>query len=170
VFFWLIGFFLGDSGLREYEIRTAPKSKKLTDAATVAQRLETLRNHVRVYFPSEKAIEQSLGGKHVSARSYPSIWRLWDLTMTGADRIECRNDLLPLALVEPDHVSKSRDERLPEQPSWHADAQQGALCTTAPRAGVKLVGFVPDTRVRVCRECQSVRERMVSAEWTWFSA
>ena len=53
--------------MREYEFRTAPKSKKSADGASVSQRLEVLRSHVRVYFPSEKTIEQSLGGKNVSA-------------------------------------------------------------------------------------------------------
>lgn len=67
---WLTGG-LGDSGLREYGIRTALKSKKTADAAQVSRRLETLRSHIRVYFPSEKTIEQSLGGKDVCTSASP---------------------------------------------------------------------------------------------------
>ena len=60
----------GDSGLKEYDIRTAPKAKKAADAAAVVQRLDALRNHVRVYFPSEDTIQQSRGGKDVSAMRF----------------------------------------------------------------------------------------------------
>ncbi|OIW33324.1 phospholipase D/nuclease [Coniochaeta ligniaria NRRL 30616] len=81
----------GDSGLREYGIRTAPKSKKTADGASVAQRLETLRSHLRVYFPSEKTIEQSVGGKdNAGTIFFHSRW--WNqTTFPKAVMRDCRS-------------------------------------------------------------------------------
>lgn len=78
---------------------------------------------------------------------------------------ECRNHLLSIAMVEPDHVPEGRDARLPEQTAQDVDAQQGNFCATAPNDGIRLVYFVDDSRVRICRECQSVRKRMVRVGW-----
>lgn len=74
---------------------------------------------------------------------------------------ECRDHLLSIAMVEPDHVPEGRNARLPEQTVRDVDAQQGNFCATAPNGGIKLVCFVDDRRVRICRKCQSVRKRMV---------
>jgi hypothetical protein len=60
--------------MKEYETRTATKSTKTADAASVSQRLEALRSHMRVYFPSEGTIEQSRGGKDVSIASMLSVF------------------------------------------------------------------------------------------------
>jgi hypothetical protein len=53
--------------MKEYVLRT---SKKVGDSsAAVSQSLDTLRAHVRVYFPSDGIVASSLGGKHVSPMS-----------------------------------------------------------------------------------------------------
>ncbi|KAB5558681.1 tyrosyl-DNA phosphodiesterase-domain-containing protein [Coniochaeta sp. 2T2.1] len=69
----------GDSGLQEYEARTAPKSKKTADAAAAAERLQKLRSHLRVYFPSETTIDQSRGGRD-NAGTIFFMSRWWDQT------------------------------------------------------------------------------------------
>ena len=57
--------------MKEYETRTAPKSKKTADTVAIAERLQKLRDHMRVYFPSEKTIDQSRGGRDVRT-TYPA--------------------------------------------------------------------------------------------------
>ncbi|KAB5570054.1 tyrosyl-DNA phosphodiesterase-domain-containing protein [Coniochaeta sp. 2T2.1] len=69
----------GDSGLQEYEARTAPKSRKTADVAAVAERLQKLRSHMRVYFPSETTIDQSRGGRD-NAGTIFFMSRWWDQT------------------------------------------------------------------------------------------
>lgn len=59
----------GDSGLVEYNGRTA--RKKPLEADLVIRNLERLRSVMRIYFPSEQTINQSLGGKDVSRTCLP---------------------------------------------------------------------------------------------------
>jgi len=72
------------------------------------------------------------------------------------DGPECRDHLLPIAVVEPDHIPQIRAARLPEQACRYADAQQGDLRTTAPGDSVRNVSFGENSRIRICRECESV--------------
>lgn len=80
------------------------------------------------------------------------------------DRSECRYHLFPFALVEPDHVPQSRATRLSEHARWRADAQQDDLRPAPSGADGRRVSSVYCSRVRICRQREFVRERMVSAD------
>lgn len=54
----------GDAGMKEYVLRTSKKSA--LSASAITQSLETLRARVRVYFPSQRTVASSIGGKNVS--------------------------------------------------------------------------------------------------------
>jgi hypothetical protein len=58
----------GDAGMKEYVLRTSKKSASSPSAVT--QGLETLRTHIRVYFPSQQTVDRSLGGRNVSLRLF----------------------------------------------------------------------------------------------------
>lgn len=56
----------GDSGLKEYEQRTAGRKNK--KAASTEDPTAVVRTHSRVYFPSRETVLRSKGGKDVSSR------------------------------------------------------------------------------------------------------
>ncbi|KAK0711148.1 tyrosyl-DNA phosphodiesterase-domain-containing protein [Lasiosphaeris hirsuta] len=63
----------GDSGMKEYESRTAgSKAKGVTGADGD---MDTLKSHVRVYFPSQETVAQSRGGKNAGGTiCFTSRW------------------------------------------------------------------------------------------------
>ena len=60
----------GDSGLTEYEIRTASKTKQIAGTRSAkpyqSSRRASLGEKFRIYFPSEETVARSIGGKRVS--------------------------------------------------------------------------------------------------------
>lgn len=59
----------GDSGLKEYELRTAGRKGK--QGASADDPMALVRAHTGVYFPSRETVLQSKGGRDVSVASYP---------------------------------------------------------------------------------------------------
>ncbi|KAK3357465.1 tyrosyl-DNA phosphodiesterase-domain-containing protein [Lasiosphaeria hispida] len=65
----------GDSGMKEYKSRAA--SRKAKGDTGTDDDLDTLKSHVRVYFPSQETVAQSRGGKNAAGTiCFASRW--WD--------------------------------------------------------------------------------------------